>query len=326
MSLDDIQDSSCADGQEVQTSDTDTTTGINLEGTSSSNMPDSFAQNQGAESEQRFERAEVASGIDWSTFSGKPGESLSLDQNLHKEILEKLDIIKREQNQDIQDNSMQEKQKNEAYLEKIKNIEKSQKKTQIENNLRMSLSQDFEKVQKLVKAGLINSKQGQNLKKQVLKEAFDKLVQSEKIKRPLSPVPQANLPAGYQSKHEVFEEFSNKNPDFFTSDGRKEVLNYLKSGDVLVGRDELSKISDIIRTVEKAAIDRYLQKVSHEKTLRNSNEVAKKRLTANAQKSGFSDKNLLRSFTREQIGKMSSAEFAKYEPFIMDQLKKGLIK
>jgi len=312
MSSDDIQDSSYADSQELQASEADTTTETFIDDNSSSDTLNSFAQRESVESKQRFEQSEI--------FKNE------LDQNLHKEILEKLDIIKKEQNQEIQDNSMQEKQRNETYLDKIKNLEKSQTKNQIENNLKMRLSQDFEKVQKLVKAGLINSKQGQNLKKQVLKEAFDKLVQSEKIKRPLSPVPQANLPAGYQSKHEVFEEFSNKNPDFFTSDGRKEVLNYLKSGDVLVGRDELSKISDIIRTVEKAAIDRYLQKVSYEKTLRNSNEVAKKRLTANAQKSGFTDKNLLRSFTREQIGKMSSAEFAKYEPFIMDQLKKGLIK
>ena len=94
---------------------------------------------------------------------------------------------------------------------------------------------------------------------------------------------------------------------------------------MVLGKDELSKISDIIRTVEKAAIDRYLQKVSHEKTLRDSNETAKQRLTANAQKSGFNG-NFLRTFTREQIGKMSSAEFVKYESAIMEQLKKGLIR
>ena len=35
-------------------------------------------------------------------------------------------------------------------------------------------------------------------------------------------------------------------------------------------------------------------------------------------------KNLV--FTREQIGKMSGAEFARNEKTIMDQLRKGLIK
>lgn len=320
MSSDDIQSSSYADSQEIQTSDADATTESFIENSPSSNQSNSFAQKESAESEQRFEQGEIFKS--------------DSDKKLHREILEKLDIIKKEQTQGVQDNSMREKQKNETYPDKINNQEKSQTKTQIEDNLKMSLSQDFEKVQKLVKAGLINSKQGQNLKKQVLKEAFDKLVQTEKIKRTLSPASpterqisqQANNQASRQNVNEVFEEFSSKNPDFFTSDGRKEVLNYLKSGDVNIGRDELSKISDIIRTVEKAAIDRYLKKVSHEETLRNSNEVAKKRLTANAQKSGFSDKNLLRSFTREQIGKMNSAEFAKYEPYIMEQLKKGLIR
>lgn len=324
MSSDDIQDSSYADSQEVQSSDLDTTTEThndsevfggtlrdNLshssEETQKTNATDSFTQDQGVKDEQKFESSEI--------FGSE------LDQELHKEILEKLDIIKKEQVQDIQENLKQEK---------FKNTENSQSKNQIENDVKIGLSQDFAKIQKLVKTGLINSEQGQNLKKQVLKTAFDKLVQAEKIKRALSPASEAshqvNMPVEGQNKNEVFEEFSQKNPDFFTSNGRKEVLNYLKSGDALVGRDELSKISDIIRTVEKAAIDRYLQKVTHEKTLRSSNEVAKRRLTANAQKTGFSDKNLSRSFTRGQIGKMSSAEFAKYEPFIMDQLKKGLIK
>ena len=123
----------------------------------------------------------------------------------------------------------------------------------------------------------------------------------------------------------VFEEFGKSNPDFFTSDGRKEVLNYLKSDNVALGADELNEISGIIRTVEKAAIDRYLQNAAHEKTLRESNESAKQRLTANAQKLSLSG-NLSRTFTREQIGKMSGAEFAKYESAIMEALGKGLIK
>lgn len=232
-----------------------------------------------------------------------------LDQAFHDEILEKLDIKKRENHQENQ-----ERFSNDKYLNEVKQLELSQAKSQVEQ----ALSQDFIKIQNLVKEGLINSAQGQNLQKQVLKKAFDKLVQTEKIKRALSPELQQDSQSG-------FEEFSKSNPDFFISDGRKEVLNYLKSGNVNLGKDELNNISNIIRTVEKAAIDRYLQKVSHEKILRNSNESAKQRLSANAQKSGFSG-NLSRTFTREQIGKMSSAEFTKYESAIMEQLKKGHIK
>ena len=68
-----------------------------------------------------------------------------------------------------------------------------------------------------------------------------------------------------------------------------------------------------------------MEKQKHEKALNNENESAKLRLRANAQ-NNTSDglKNLV--FTREQIGKMSGAEFARNEKTIMDQLRKGLIK
>lgn len=247
----------------------------------------------------------------------KTSES-KIDKDLHDKILEKLDIAKKSQTQDIQEHSKQEQKPD----SKVDDSERVKTKIQVEQ----ALTQDFAKVQKLVESGLINSAQGQNLKKQVLKKAFDMLVQTEKAKRALPQAleqsGQANAPV---DKNAVFEEFGKSNPDFFTSDGRKEVLNYLQSDNVALGTDELNKISGIIRTVEKAAIDRYLQNAAHEKTLRDSNESAKQRLTANAQKSGLSG-NLSRTFTREQIGKMSATEFAKYESQIMEQLKKGMIK
>ena len=67
------------------------------------------------------------------------------------------------------------------------------------------------------------------------------------------------------------------------------------------------------------------EEISHEKSLNDENEIAKKRLRANAQNSTFDD-NKNRVFTREQIGKMSGAEFARNEKAIMEQLKKGLIR
>ena len=92
--------------------------------------------------------------------------------------------------------------------------------------------------------------------------------------------------SSYNSFPFSFSDFS----EFFASDGRKEVLNYLKSGDVSLNRDGLNNISNIIRTVEKAAIDRYLQKIEHEKNLRTSNETAKQRLTAPAQNGPMPEK------------------------------------
>lgn len=245
-----------------------------------------------------------------------------IDKNLYDEILEKLDIKLKNGQQNTQEKSIQEKFNQELYLKKMNDIERTQTRIQIEK----AISEDFSKIQELMKAKLINSVQGQNLKKQVLQKAFDKLVQTEKIKRALSPALIQNEQENKViNKKATFDEFSKNNPDFFTSEGRKEVLGYLNSNDVIIGKDELNKISEIIRVVEKAAIDRYIQKAAHEKNLRNSNESAKQRLTANAQKSSLSG-NFSKTFTREQIGKMSSTEFAKYEAQIMEQLKKGLIR
>lgn len=262
------------------------------------------------------------SGLKTANKASKTPES-KIDKDLHDEILEKLDIKQKAQAQDIQEKIKQETGKQEQKLESTDN---DSERVKVKTQVQQAISQDFTKIQKLMESGLINSAQGQNLKKQVLKKAFDMLVQTEKAKRGIAAASEQSKQAPASvDKNQVFEEFGKSNPDFFTSDGRKEVLNYLKSDNVALGTDELSKISGIIRTLEQAAIDRYLQNAAHEKTLRESNESAKQRLTANAQKSGLSG-NLSRTFTREQIGKMSANEFAKYESQIMEQLKKGLIK
>lgn len=312
---------------------------MNLEDTENSTESSSISsstadiqESQTSDTEAKTEAKALPEDTNFSNTENKSNmrnlQKSDADEKLHNEILEKLDVIKKQScnnPQDIQENNPQQK------LNQKANLEKSPEAIQIEN----AISQDFNKIQTLVKSGLINSAQGQNLKKEVLKNAFDKLVQTEKIKRALSPALQQdlqtslktnNMPASYQvDKNGVFEEFSKNNPNFFASEGRKEVLNYLKSDDVIIGKDELSKISNIIRIVEKAAIERYLENVAHEKTLKNSNESAKQKLTANAQKLSSSG-NISRTFTREQIGKMSSKEFAKYESAIMEQLKKGQIR
>lgn len=273
MSTEDINDSSCTGDQEQQEQTTELKTdNYKLDVSNGKSQTDKIPINQ--------------------------------DKNdLHNQILEKLDILKKEVKTETNEVNSNSKNKFEA-----------------------ALKQDFDKIQILIKSGIINSKQGQNLKKEVLKKAFDKLVQTEKIKRALIPSTGNNreeIKINQQLKG--VEDFNKTNPDFFNSAGRKEVLSYLKANNANFGRDELDKISELVRLVEKTAIERYLQKTTHEKTLRDSNEAAKQKLSANAQKTGFSG-NSLRSFTREQIGKMSGSEFAKYEPAIMEALKKGQIK
>ena len=89
--------------------------------------------------------------------------------------------------------------------------------------------------------------------------------------------------------------------------------------------DEIRKISALVEKIENSAVDRYLKQKAREKTMQEENEHAKQRLTSNAQNSGYSASGN-KIFTREQIGKMSSAEFAKNEKLIMEQLRQGLIK
>lgn len=171
-------------------------------------------------------------------------------------------------------------------------------------------------IDNFMKAGIINPVQGQHLINYVLNKAQEYVVQQEK--------------AGTQTKAQPLivsgiEDFVKEKPDFFNQNGRNQVLEYLKNSNSIVDKDEIAKISEMIESLEKSAIEGYLQKQAHEKSLNDENEAAKKKLKANAQKANAADANA-RVFTREQIGKMSGAEFAKNERAIMDQLRKGLIR
>ena len=168
------------------------------------------------------------------------------------------------------------------------------------------------RIQNLVQSGLLNPQQGQYYMSQLAQKTLNRLTQEEN--------PPVTSPV-----NTAFEEFTSEHPDFFKPDGRSDVLKYLKDSNVGMDKDEICIISDMVEKIEKCAIERYIQQQTHEQALNNENEAAKRKLTANAQNSSFSA-NKNRAFTREQIGRMSSAEFTKYEPLIMEQLKKGQIK
>ena len=191
-------------------------------------------------------------------------------------------------------------------------INSCQKPTQNEN-----LKANLQNLQQLLNSGNSERQQGQNLLNQIIKAALDGNTQKTSEE---TPEPQANF-----DKKTAFMEFEKEKPNFFNIDGRNEILNYLNSEEIQFDKDELSKISKIVEQVEKSAIDRYLKKVAHEQNLERANSQAKEKLKANAQNSTSDAKNLL-PFTREQIGKMTSAEFLKNEKLIMEQVKNGLIK
>lgn len=195
------------------------------------------------------------------------------------------------------------------YKRKIQDIE-SKTKTEIE------------KVQNCLNAGLINSLQAQNLIQLIMQKGRDGVQNCEfKTPQPQNLETQENE---FDTKRAIIE-FENENPDFFNQNGRLDVLNYVKSGCLEFDKGEFVQISKLIETVENAAVERYLKKAEYEAKMNKSNEMAKSRLNANAQKSGDTS-STPQIFTREQIGKMSGAEFTKNEKLIMEQLKKGLIR
>lgn len=176
--------------------------------------------------------------------------------------------------------------------------------------IKMQTVQDIKVIENLVQTGAMTHEQGLNLMNFVIEKAYGKMLQDSQ-----NPAEQANQPK--PEKKEI--------PEFFNRSGRSDVFDYLNNSNVDFDDDEILKISSIVENIEKNAIDRYLKEQEHEKTLNDENESAKQRLRANAQNSVY-DGATNGVFTREKIGKMSGAEFAKNERAIFEQLRKGLIK
>ncbi len=176
------------------------------------------------------------------------------------------------------------------------------------------LAEDAAKLQNLVQSGILTPQQGQYYMSRLAEKSFEinRLKQDSE-----QAAPDVNI-------MRAIEEFNKEKPDFFNSEGRYEVLDYLKNSNAVVDKDEINLISQMVEKLENSAIKRYLKQQAHEKALNDENEAAKRKLTANAQNtSSYGNKNKV--FTREQIGRMSGAEFTRNEPLIMEQLRKGLI-
>ena len=184
----------------------------------------------------------------------------------------------------------------------------SQNMAQPADNIKMQAANDVKAIEQLVQTGALTREQGQNLMNYVTEKAF-KMYTSTQIpsQTPVS-MPKASV-----------------SPEFFNRDGRSDVYEYLTNSPIDFDEDEVSKISALVEKIENTAIDRYLREKEHEKALKNENESAKQKLRANAQNSVSDSANNM-VYTREKIGKMSGAEFAKHERAIMDQLRKGLIR
>jgi hypothetical protein len=167
----------------------------------------------------------------------------------------------------------------------------------VQADLKSQTAQEVLNIRKLIHAGVVAPWQGQNLIQQIIQRAYSVITNQK-------DTPPAVI-----------------NDEFFSREGRSEVLDYLKNSNI--SKEEVSRVTALVEKVEKAAIADYLKQQEREKTLNDVNEATKRKLKVNAQKPCGSVKMV---FTREQIGKMSGAEFAQHERSIMEQLRKGLIK
>ena len=199
-------------------------------------------------------------------------------------------------------------------MEEMNNFEKVSSSANQQISESEDISKDVEKINDLVNRGVLNPQQGQYYMSQLAKKSTERLSQ-DNIQSALN-----------RDANAALEEFIREKPEFFRADGRGDILNYLQNSSFIVDKDEISLISQMVEKLEQCAVERYIKQQEHEKILNENNEIAKRKLKANAQNTSSLGNGSNRLFTREQIGRMSGAEFTKNEPLIMEQLRKGLIK
>lgn len=105
------------------------------------------------------------------------------------------------------------------------------------------------------------------------------------------------------------------------------LLDYLKGHDLNLDARDMKEIEAVILALEAAAVEKEAKKTGENtlKLINDTNEIAKERLVSGSL-AGQGTKNIPgKLFTRDEIAKMSTAEFIKNEPVINYQLQNGLI-
>ncbi len=186
--------------------------------------------------------------------------------------------------------------------------------------VKQAVANDLKTIAQMIAKGKLTPQQGAILKDKLLQKAF-----GSNTLPPRSNQPQMQAQAQEQVSVDPFGEFEKTNPQFFSSDARNSVKSYMQQQFDSISPDELNKVVDLIKIIEEAAVSSFQQTKENESVLEKTNSEAKKRLLSsalNASKSVSGSK----TFTREEIGKMSPDEFRENEPAIMEQLRKGQIK
>lgn len=192
--------------------------------------------------------------------------------------------------------------------------------TDIISQLEQAIATDTLRLQNLLQQGVITKQQGQYLMAQLAKRANEINMCKNSVPFPIQVSQDSQTQA---SQMTPLESFKQENPDFFNAKSRGAVLDYIKNYNL--DKNEISQVAKLVEQLENSAVDSYLKKSAHEKSLNDENSAAKSKLNSYAQNTTGSS-NMNRIFTREDIGKMSNDEFTKNEKLIMDQVKQGLIK
>lgn len=183
-------------------------------------------------------------------------------------------------------------------------------------NVKQVVAEDFRKIDRLTAMGRINAAQGANLKQGILQKAFG----SVNMQGASSPNASADIMG------DSFSEFEKSNPGFFSNEARKPLKEYIQQAFDSVSPQELIKIADLVKLIEDAAVKSFEKSKKIDESARLTNNEAKKRLASAVLSASKSHGAHGRTFTREEIGKMTPDEFSKYESEIMQQLREGKIK
>lgn len=189
----------------------------------------------------------------------------------------------------------------------------------------LTFDEHLKYVDALVLAGIIDENTGKSMKQQITAN-FPAKIQSN------TPFTADNVLQNPTNTHTTLQNGEKPAPlfDFRQSEflkARDCLLKYLQNLDIELTEADLKEIESVVLELEKAAIMASEAKNGQNAldALKSTNELAKERLITGPMMSNGGQTPPQKVFTRDEIAKMSTAEFIKNEPMINYQLQNGLL-
>ncbi len=189
----------------------------------------------------------------------------------------------------------------------------------------LTFDEHIKYVDALVLAGIIDETTGKSMKQQITAN-FSAKTQSN------MPFAANNVFQEQSGTHTTLQNGLKPAPlfDFGQSEflkARNCLLKYLQNLDIELTEADLKEIESVVLELEKAAISASQAKNAENAldALKSTNELAKERLITGSMLYNGQQTPPQKVFTRDEIAKMSTAEFIKNEPAINYQLQNGLL-